>query len=106
MTPELEQVTFRKSQATGPGAGGSRGQMWELVAVGGGVFAWAEVFPGSDQWGVRVQDRAPGVSDADLVKLVGKMLLWEVGCPADTVDIVLGRTHEHHTLVRVGGEYV
>lgn len=123
MTPELEEVTFRRCQ-TAPGEGheggatprrdhgpgGSSGtasrELWEFVAHGGEVFAWAEVFPAADQWGVRLQDRAPDVLDGDLLKLVGKLLIWDIGCPADTVDVVLGRTHDHHTLVRVGGEYV
>ncbi len=102
MSPELEQVTFRRSAST-QRAGA---EVWELVAASGEVIAWAEVFRAPSQWGVRLQDRIPLVSDADLVKLVGKMLTWELACSADTVDVVLGRTHDHHTLVKVGGEYV
>jgi hypothetical protein len=102
MSPELEQVTFRRS-AGGAAAGA---QLWELVAPTGEVFAWAEVFEAPEQWGVRLRDRAPSIVDHDLVRLVGKLLTWEVHCPADTVDVVLGRSHDHHTLVRVGGEYV
>jgi hypothetical protein len=101
VSPELEQVSFRRSAGQRDGV-----QVWELVAPSGQVIAWAEIFEAPNQWGVRVQDRVPGVADGDLVKLVGKMLTWEVRCPAETVDVVLGRTHDHHTLVRVGGEYV
>jgi len=102
VTPELEQVTFRRSTSGHKASV----EVWELVSASGEVFAWAEIFAAPSQWGVRVQDRAPGVADGDLVKLVGKLLTWEVHCPADTVDVVLGRSHDHHTLVKVGGEYV
>lgn len=80
--------------------------MWDLVDEAGVAFARAEVFEGKEQWGVRVQDRAPNLADGDLLRLVGHLLVWHVSCPADTVDVVLGRTHDHHPLVRVGGEYV
>lgn len=81
-------------------------RVWDLVGPDGGVFARAEVFPGETQWGVRLQDRAPALEEADLVRLVANLLVWHVGCTADTVDVVLGRTHRHHTLVRVGADYV
>lgn len=113
---ELERVTFRRvAPPAGPapqvhGAQGGQGaqevQVWDMVGPEGTVFARAEVFPGQEQWGVRLQDRAPALEDADLVRLVARLLVWEVRCPADTVDLVLGRTHEHHTLVKVGADYV
>lgn len=81
-------------------------RLWELVAPDGTVFARAELFPGEQQWGVRLQDRAPAIEDGDLLRLVARLLVWHVECPADTVDVVLGRTHEHHILVKVGADYV
>jgi hypothetical protein len=103
---DLDQVVFRRVEPVPAGAPAGV-QVWDLVAPdGSGVFARAEVFPGQTQWGVRLGDRAPALTDEDLVKLVARLLVWEVGCRADTVDIVLSRTHEHHTLVRVGADYV
>ena len=105
MSPDLERVDFTRVEA--PRGAGPGVQVWDLVAPdGSGVFARAEVFPGEEQWGVRLQDRAPALSDADLVKLVARLLVWHVGCDSDTVDVVLGRTHDHHTLVKVGADYV
>lgn len=102
MTIDPSETKFR--QVGGDPTTGA--QIWELVAPDGTIFARAEVFPGTEQWGVRVQDRAPELEIRDLVGLVGRLLVWEVGCKAETVDVVLGRTHEHQTLVRVAGEYV
>ncbi|HEY8431723.1 MAG TPA: hypothetical protein VIL20_25260 [Sandaracinaceae bacterium] len=81
-------------------------QHWDFKDEHGFVFARAEIFEGREQWGVRVHDRAPSLSDHDLLRLVAKLLVWHVNCPAETVDVVLGRTHEHHTLVKVGADYV
>jgi hypothetical protein len=81
-------------------------RFWDFLAEDGAAFARAEVFPGTDQWGVRVQDRAPDLEERDLLLLVGRLLVWEVGCTADTVEVVLGRTHERQVLVKVQGEYV
>lgn len=81
-------------------------RFWDFVAEDGTAFARAEVFPGKDQWGVRVADRAPDLDERDLVKLVGKLLVWELGCTAETVEVVLGRSHDRITMVRVQGEYV
>jgi hypothetical protein len=55
---------------------------------------------------VRVHDRAPNVEDDDLLRLIARLLVWHAKCPTDTVDVVLGRTHEHHTLVKVGPDFV
>ena len=103
MNPSLAKVTFvRVAAEERPPV-----QVWDFWAPDGtGVFARAEVFPGDDQWGVRLQDRAPAIEISDLLRLVAKLLVWDVGCKADTVDVVLGRTHEHYPLVRVGGDYV
>lgn len=101
---DLQRVTFRRQ----PPPQGARPdmQLWQMIGLDGTVFAHAEVYPAETQWGVRVHDTAPALEDADLLELVGRLLIWEVGCKADTVDVVLGRTHAHHALVRVGGEYV
>lgn len=108
MNPNLGRVTFRPYEGAAPAApAGARAvQRWEFLAPEGHVFAQAEVFEGEDQWGVRLADTAPAISDSDLLRLVARMLVWDIGCKADTVDVVLGRTHEHHALVRVGGDYV
>jgi len=81
-------------------------QHWDFKAENGFVFMRAEIYEGQEQWGVRVQDRAPALEDSDLVRLAARLLVWEVSCSADTVDVVLGRTHEHHALVKVGADYV
>lgn len=81
-------------------------QHWDFKADGGEVFARAEVFEGSEQWGVRLHDRAPSLEDQELLRLVAKLLVWHARCPTDTVDVVLGRSHEHHTLVKVGADFV
>ena len=80
-------------------------QIWDVVFAGR-AFARIEVFEGPNQWGVRVLDQAPALSGGDLVSLVKRMLVWNAGCRTDTVDVVLARDHERHTLVNVGGQYV
>jgi hypothetical protein len=80
--------------------------VWDIGMKGDPPFARAEVFPGEVQWGVRLQDRAPDLDERDLLRLVAKLLVWHVQCRAETIDVVLGRSHDHHTLVRVGGDYV
>ncbi|MCC7535574.1 MAG: hypothetical protein IT379_05150 [Deltaproteobacteria bacterium] len=69
-------------------------------------FAMVEVFRADTQWGIRVQDTRPDLGDHDLLACVRYFLTWTVSCPVETVDVVLGRTHEHVMLLRVGGEYV
>ena len=69
-------------------------------------FAMAEVFRAETQWGVRLQDSRRDLSDHDLIACVRTLLTWNLGCTVETVDLVLGRTHEHVMLLRVGGEYV
>ena len=81
-------------------------QHWDFKDPKGVVFMRAEVYEGEEQWGVRVHDRAPGVEDRDLLRLIAKLLVWHAKCPTDTVDVVLGRTHEHHTMVKVGADFV
>jgi len=55
---------------------------------------------------VRLADGAPELDPSALLELVSRLLVWEAGCRAETVDVVLSRTHEHYALVRVGGDYV
>ncbi len=81
-------------------------QFWDVVGEDGKVLVHAEIFEGKEQWGVRVFDRAPHLDDATLVRLVAHVLVWHASCPTETVDVVLFRTQEHHTLVRVAGDYV
>lgn len=85
---------------------GRANQHWDFKDEHGTVFARAEIYEGQEQWGVRVHDRAPSLGDDELLRLIAKLLVWHARCPTETVDVVLGRTHEHHTLVRVGGDYV
>jgi hypothetical protein len=101
---DLEKVTFRRIAA--PAGAHPSLQLWEMVATTGEVFARAEIYVAPTQWGVRLADRAPALSDSDLLRLVAKLLVWDAGCTTDTVDVVLGRTHDHHALVRVGADYV
>ena len=93
---DLERVTFSRVAET----------FWDFVAPDGAVFARAELFTGEEQWGVRLADRAPGLADADLLRLVARLLVWSVNCPTDTVEVVLSRTHDRHVLVKVAGDYV
>ncbi|MFK7992175.1 MAG: hypothetical protein AB8I08_39515 [Sandaracinaceae bacterium] len=92
--PKVDDVAQRASQH------------WDFKDEGGTVFMRAEIYEGSEQWGVRVHDRAPSVGDSDLIRLIAQLLVWHAHCPTDTVDVVLGRTHEHHTLVKVGADFV
>ncbi|UJR80774.1 hypothetical protein [Sandaracinus amylolyticus] len=81
-------------------------QHWDVIDEAGTTIARAEVFEGREQWGVRLLDRAPNLHDSDLIRLVAHLLVWHAQCRTETVDVVLARTHEHHTLVRVSGDYV
>ncbi len=100
---DVERVVFRPV-AVPPGSGAA--QLFEVATPEGFVFARAEVFVGPEQWGVRLGDRAPDLDDATLLRVVARLLVWHAGCRTETVDVVLGRTHAHHPLVRVGGDYV
>jgi hypothetical protein len=81
-------------------------QHWNIIDESNVIIARAEIFEGSEQWGVRFFDRAPALDDSDLLRVVAHLLVWHAQCATETVDVVLGRTHEHHTLVRVSGDYV
>jgi len=101
---DIERVRFVLTPAD---AGPTEADMrYDMVAPAGHVFARAELFPAAEQWGVRLADKAPELDDSALLRLVARMLVWEAGCRAETVDVVLSRTHKHYTMVRVGGDYV
>src|SRR5688500_9540282 len=84
---------------------GKANQHWDVFDETGKSIARAEIFEGSEQWGVRLFDRAPLLDISDLLRMVAHLLVWHARCPTETVDVVLGRTHDHHTLVRVTGDY-
>lgn len=81
-------------------------QHWDVIDEAGVAIARAEIFEGNEQWGVRLFDRAPRLHDSDLIRIVAHLLVWHAQCRTETVDVVLARSHEHHTLVRVSGDYV
>ena len=104
---EPDRVSMRRVAPTSVDEVGARAQQhWDLADPEGRVFARAEVFEGREQWGVRLHDRAPELADAELLRLVAHLLVWHARCPTDTVDVVLGRSHEHHLLVKVGADFV
>ena len=104
---DVDSVTIVRVQPPRVDAVASRAnQHWDFRDQDGRVFARAEIYEGGEQWGVRVHDRAPDVEDTDLLRMVARLLVWHARCTTDTVDVVLGRTHDHHTLVKVGGDYV
>ena len=104
---DLAQVRFAPTP-DGPGGAASAAThaRYDFISPDGYVFARAELFPAPEQWGVRLADGAPELDPSALLKLVSRLLVWEAGCRAETVDVVLSRTHEHYALVRVGGDYV
>ncbi|MCC6872807.1 MAG: hypothetical protein IT378_00750 [Sandaracinaceae bacterium] len=81
-------------------------QHWDFADEQGRVFMRAEIYEGVEQWGVRVHDREPSLGDEEILRLIARLLVWHAPCPTDTVDVVLGRTHAHHTLVKVGADFV
>lgn len=101
---DLPQVRFVPTDPT-VGATDAKAR-FDMVAPDGRVFARAELFPGPEQWGVRLADHAPELDDSALLRLVARLLVWEAGCRAETIDVVLSRTHNHYAMVRVGGDYV
>ncbi|MDH5493361.1 MAG: hypothetical protein OEY14_15510 [Myxococcales bacterium] len=99
---ELEKVRFRLlKERSGP-----KVQAWELLDPIGEVFAWAEIFPAEAEWWVRLYDQAAMLSEAHLLQVIKRLLVWEISCPADTVQVELKRNGARHTLVRVGAEYI
>lgn len=88
-----------------PAAGSGANQCWE-VRLGERLVARAEVYFGESQWGVRLFDQLPERDEADLLRLVAHLLVWECGCRSDTVDVVLARNGNHYPLIRTGPDYV
>ncbi|MEM9194541.1 MAG: hypothetical protein AAGF12_35515 [Myxococcota bacterium] len=105
MRAELEQVKFR--QLRSPEGTPPRYQLWEMLAPDGtGPFARVEIFPGEAYWGIHLHDQAPALDASDLLRLTARLLVWEVSCPAETVQVLTSRSREPQTLVRVGADYV
>ena len=80
-------------------------QSWDILHSGQ-LVARADVYCGESQWGVSLLDKLPALDVSELLQLVAHLLLWESGCRADTVDVVLARTGQHYPLIRAGSEYV
>ncbi len=103
---DLARVTFTPTPSPGGESSPDARAHYDFISPDGFVFARAELFPAPEQWGVRLADGAPELDASALLRLVSRLLVWEAGCRAETVDVVLSRTHEHYALVRVGGDYV
>ena len=98
----IDDYTFREvPSARDSGAN----QTWDVLAVGN-VVARADVYFGESQWGVRLMDKLPQHDASDLLRLVARLLVWECGCRADTIDVVLARTGDHYPLIRTGADYI
>lgn len=110
MTPvlELDQLTFRQvAPVRRDGISARAAQFWDVITREGVAVAQAEIFPGPDQWGVRLFDRLPDVDVSDLVRVVARLLVWHARCPTETVELVVMRPGvEKQTMVRVAGDYV
>ncbi len=105
---ESAEYAFRRLPAAAPtrsGRGDEANEVWDIL-LGPDVVARAEVFHGEAQWGVRLADKLPQVDDSDLLRVVARLLVWECGCRADTVDVVLVRNGQHYPLIRTGPDYV
>lgn len=80
-------------------------QTWDVL-LGEQVVARADVYFGESQWGVSLADKLPELDTSELLRIVAHLLVWECGCRADTVDVVLSRTGNHYPLIRTGPDYV
>lgn len=98
----VEDFTFRELP---PSVDAGANQTWDVLD-GRTVVARADVYFGETQWGVRLVDKLPHVDPSDLLRLVARLLVWECGCRADTVDVVLARTGDHYPLIRTGADYI
>jgi len=105
---ELDRLTFRQvAPLRRDGISAKAAQFWDVVTPEGLAVAQAEVFPGPDQWGIRLFDRMPDVDVSDLVRVVARLLVWHAHCPTETVELVVMRPGvEKQTMVRVAGDYV
>lgn len=102
---EIDQVTFREVAVTRREADAPH-RLFECVAPAGHVFAKVEIWTGETQWGARILDQAPDLSEPELLRVVSNLLVWTIDCPADTVEVVLARSYARHLLIRTGPEYV
>jgi hypothetical protein len=106
---ELDRLEFRRVAA--PFAKDAHSakatQFWDVVdPTTNAPIAHAEIHEKADQWGVRLFDRAPELDEVDLVRIVAKLLVWHVHCPAETVELWLVRNGARQVMVRVSGDYV
>ncbi len=99
---EVSDYTFRELP---PSANSGANQTWDVLADTT-VVARADIYFGESQWGVRLMDKLPQHDASDLLRLVARLLVWECGCRADTIDVVLARTGEHYPLIRAGADYI
>jgi hypothetical protein len=99
---EGADYTFEQRE---PSRGSGANQAWDVQA-GGRTVARADVYFGESQWGVRLVDQLPALDASELLRIVAHLLVWECGCRADTVDVVLARSGDHYPLIRTGPDYV
>ena len=88
-----------------PASGAGANQTWDVL-LGEQLVARADVYFGESQWGVSFADKLPDLDTSELLRIVAHLLVWECGCRADTVDVVLARTGNHYPLIRTGPDYV
>jgi hypothetical protein len=105
MRADLAQATFRQVDHQRREADAPH-QIWECVAPLGHVFGKVEIWTGETQWGVRLIDSAPDLSEPELLAVVSNFLVWTLKCPAETVEVVLARSYTKHLMIRTGPEYV
>ena len=103
---EIERVRFSKIATTRQPPKGQPHELWDAFGPDGSAFARFEVFHGETQWGLRIFDRAPVLTVEQLLLVAKRFLVWEVSCPAETVECVLARDRSTHLLVNTGGDYV
>jgi hypothetical protein len=103
---EIERVRFSKVATTQTPPRGQPHELWDAFGPDGSAFARIEVFFGETQWGLRIFDRAPVLGPDQLLLVAKRFLVWELGSPADTVEVVLARDRSTHLLVNTGGDYV
>ncbi len=106
---EIDRLEYR--QVTAPMArdavSAKAKQFWDVIdPISKQVVAHAEIFEKTDQWGVRLFDRAPSLDETDLTRVVAKLLVWHAHCHAETVELWLARTNTRSVMVRVSGDYV
>jgi len=106
---EIDRLEFRRVKASlaKDAQSAKAKQFWDVVdPASGTAIAHAEIYEKPDQWGVRLFDRAPSLDEADLTRIVAKLLVWHAGCTVETVELWLMRSGAQSTMVRVSGDYV